>query len=87
MGYHLSSSDPLHPVCPTHPEEAQQEFESKEADLELTAEKKVFVFNSPLYQNPLHYCLITLEIEIEPGVSIITPDITYFFFSVELSEK
>ena len=29
---------------PTHLAEAQQEFESREADLELAAEKKVFVF-------------------------------------------
>lgn len=66
-------------MCPAHLEEAQQEFESKEADLELTAEKKVFVFNSPLYRNPLYHCLVTLEIEIDPRVSTVIPDVTYLF--------
>lgn len=87
MGYNLSSSAPLHPVNPTHLAEAQQEFESREADLELAAEKKVFVFNSPFYQNPPYYCLITLEIEIDPRVLVITADITLFLFFVKLLEK
>ena len=87
VGYNLSSSAPLHPVNPTHPAEAQQEFESREADLELAAEKKVFVFNSTFYQNPPYYCLITLEIEIDPGVLIIIADITLFLFFCEAFRK
>lgn len=86
-GYNLSSSASLHSVNPAQLAEAQQEFESREADLELAAEENVFVFSSPFCPKPPYCCLMTLEIEIDPGVLTITPDIALFLFSVKLLEK
>ena len=68
-------------MCLTHLGEAQQQFQSRKADLESVGKNKLFVFNSPSYQNPLYCCLITLEIEIKPWVFVITLGRKCFFFS------